>query len=88
MSGLPKIEPGAIVCKGAIVTGDVTIGTGTIVHTTASIIAQVRAIWLCVCVLFCCPYPKWTMFPWWVQDGPIVIGKHNLIEERVTIINE
>lgn len=56
-----KIVPGAIVCSEQTkLSGDITIGHKTVVHPTASIIAE---------------------------NGPIVIGECNLIEEYTKIIN-
>lgn len=56
-----KIAAGAIVCiEQTKISGDVTIGSKTIVHPTATIIAE---------------------------NGPILIGAYNLIEEYTMIIN-
>ncbi|XP_046384584.1 dynactin subunit 6 [Ischnura elegans] len=55
-----KIAPGAIVCKECEIRGDVTIGSMTVIHPKASIIAE---------------------------DGPIIIGESNIIEEQVRIVN-
>lgn len=57
-----KIAAGSVVCSEQTqILGDVRIGSKTIVHPTAKIIAE---------------------------NGPIVIGQCNLIEELVTIINK
>ncbi|CAG0893171.1 unnamed protein product [Darwinula stevensoni] len=56
-----KIAPGAVVYSKCDLQGDITIGSHTIVHPGARIIAK---------------------------GGPIVIGDCNIIEERVTILNE
>lgn len=56
-----KILPGAIVCSEQTkLIGDITIGQKTVIHPTASIIAE---------------------------NGPIVIGDCNLIEEYTQIVN-
>jgi len=57
-----EIKEKAIVCKEqTVIKGKVTIGSKTIIHPTATIIAE---------------------------NGPIVIGESNLIEECVKIINK
>eukprot|EP00056_Hartaetosiga_gracilis_P022108 m.28253 g.28253 ORF g.28253 m.28253 type:complete len:170 (+) comp9455_c0_seq1:70-579(+) len=56
-----EVDSSAIICRGATIQGDVTIGSGTIVHTTAKLIGI---------------------------NGPIIIGKNNMIEEQVTIENK
>ena len=56
MPGEPKIHDTAVVCRGADIQGDVTIGPGTTVHPTAKIIAVVneagqrQCVCACVCV--------------------------------------
>ena len=40
----PRIAPEALVCRGAILEGDVTIGAGTIVHPAAKILATVSLL--------------------------------------------
>ncbi|GIX94746.1 dynactin subunit 6 [Caerostris extrusa] len=62
-SSKPKIiiGPGAVVCKESELVGEITIGSRTVIHPKARIIAE---------------------------DGPIIIGESNLIEEQVTIINK
>ncbi|WAR25212.1 DCTN6-like protein [Mya arenaria] len=56
-----KISPGAVVCDESEIIGDVTIGTRTVIHPKAKIIAE---------------------------DGPIIIGENNIIEELACIINK
>ena len=55
MPGEPKIHDTAVVCRGADIQGDVTIGPGTTVHPTAKIIAEVNEAGQrqCVCVYVC-----------------------------------
>ena len=36
-----SIDPSALVCRGAILEGDVTVGAGSIIHPTARICATV-----------------------------------------------
>ncbi|KAJ8927086.1 hypothetical protein NQ314_020488 [Rhamnusium bicolor] len=39
-----KILPGALVCEESKLRGDITIGSGTIVHPSATIIAEAGPI--------------------------------------------
>lgn len=39
-----KVFPGAIVCEECKLRGDITIGTGTIIHPSATIIAEAGPI--------------------------------------------
>ncbi|XP_048749542.1 dynactin subunit 6-like [Ostrea edulis] len=55
-----KIQPGAVICEESELIGDITIGSRTVIHPKARIIAE---------------------------DGPIIIGENNIIEELVQIIN-
>ncbi|KAI8052253.1 trimeric LpxA-like protein [Syncephalis plumigaleata] len=54
------VGPGALVCQDTHLTGNVSIGSGCVLHPKCSVIADV---------------------------GPIVIGRNNIIEEGVVIIN-
>ncbi|RKP06662.1 trimeric LpxA-like protein [Thamnocephalis sphaerospora] len=54
------VGPGALVCQESQLTGNVSIGSGCVLHPKSCIIADV---------------------------GPIVIGRNNIIEENVVIIN-
>lgn len=56
-----KIAPGAVVCDECELQGDITIGTRTVIHPKARILAE---------------------------DGPIIIGENNIIEELVCITNK
>lgn len=55
-----KIAANAVVCKECELKGDITIGSRTIIHPRARIVAE---------------------------NGPIIIGENNLIEEQAQIIN-
>ena len=83
------IEPGAIVCKTSNIQGDVTIGTGTVVHPKASIIAEGGPIIIGpnnIVEEFALIKNEWLLDPslplgkQLLPRGPMIIGSHNLFE--------
>ncbi|XP_043489165.1 dynactin subunit 6 [Polistes fuscatus] len=77
-----KIASGAIVCDESILKGDITIGTGTIVHPRASILAEAGPIFIgegniieeMATIANRSPHPESDMVP--VQ----IIGNFNVFE--------
>ncbi|XP_014611855.1 PREDICTED: dynactin subunit 6 [Polistes canadensis] len=77
-----KIASGAIVCDESILKGDITIGTGTVVHPRASILAEAGPIFIgegniieeMATIANRLPHPESDMIP--VQ----IIGNYNVFE--------
>lgn len=76
--------PKAVVVDDCVLRGDITIGTGCVIHPKACIIGMVEIVWTNLNII---NLPVHTL-PFSAEGGPITIGDNCIIEEYTTIINK
>ncbi|KAJ8924464.1 hypothetical protein NQ315_007261 [Exocentrus adspersus] len=85
-----KILPGALVCEESKLRGDITIGSGTIVHPSATIIAEAGPIIIGECCLIEEQVKIIHRLPFDQQNKEnttpvLIIGSHNVFEVDCTV---
>ncbi|CAH1365045.1 hypothetical protein MTP99_001351 [Tenebrio molitor] len=79
-----KILPGALVCEESKLRGDITIGSGTIIHPSATILAEAGPIIIGECCLIEEQVKIIHRLPFDQQDKEntpvLIIGNHNVFE--------